>query len=134
MKKCTKCNLEKSTEEFNKRSASKDGYNSCCKECNKLALKSHYKRNKNKYAERNKKKREELQKAFKTFKESLCCIKCGEDRYWVLDFHHRDPNEKDGYINNLFLNNSKSRLEEELKKCDVLCANCYRDVHHKENI
>jgi hypothetical protein len=34
MKKCKKCNLEKTIEEFVKRKDSKDGYRHTCKECN----------------------------------------------------------------------------------------------------
>jgi len=134
MKICSKCKIEKSILEFNKRSVSKDGHSPQCKTCNKKALKSHYNRNKEKYKKRNKKKREKLKKEFEDFKKSLSCIKCGESRWWVLDFHHRDPKEKEGYINKLFIDNSKDKLEKELEKCDVLCANCHRDVHYKGNI
>ena len=131
MKICTKCKTKKSIKEFNKKSKSKDGYNSHCRECNKEALKSHYRRNKEKYKERNNKKREQLRKDFQKFKETLSCTKCDEDRWWVLDFHHRDPKMKDGYVGRFFIENSKDRFEKELEKCDVLCANCHRDAHYE---
>lgn len=44
----------------------------------------------------------------------------------VLEFDHRDRNEKAENISNLILNASWERIETEIKKCDVLCANCHR--------
>lgn len=57
------------------------------------------------------------------------CQLCGYDKHYkMLEFHHLDPNEKD------FAISSKtswgfSRIEDELKKCAVLCPNCHREVH-----
>lgn len=51
----------------------------------------------------------------------------GEDRWWVLDFHHTSPDEKEGSISNLV--DSPNKLEKELEKCIVLCSNCHRDLH-----
>ncbi len=44
--KCTKCKQDKSTNEFNKRSKSKTGYDCTCKECVKKTAKNYYKNNK----------------------------------------------------------------------------------------
>lgn len=129
MKKCTKCKVEKSLEFFNKRKSSKDGYASQCSECNKKNLKTHYLKNKERYLNRNRKKRLELSEWFNNFKKSLKCSSCNESRWWVLDFHHRNPKEKDGYLYSMLINRGKKKFEQELEKCDVLCANCHRDVH-----
>ena len=54
------------------------------------------------------------------------CIKCGETRYYLFDFHHRNPEEKDYSISD----HSRAKLETikaEIDKCDVLCANCHRE-------
>ena len=59
------------------------------------------------------------------------CIECGEDRLPCLDFHHRDPSEKDGAIAEM-RRFGKQRLLAEIAKCDVLCANCHRWHHHLE--
>lgn len=49
------------------------------------------------------------------------CVICGFDRCLAaLDFHHIDPDEKDG----------KAETEEEASKCVLLCANCHREHHH----
>ena len=66
------------------------------------------------------------------YKQTLKCYKCGESRHWVLDFHHRDPSIKDGTITQMLLNSSREKLLQEIDKCDVLCANCHRDLHYQE--
>ena len=65
------------------------------------------------------------------------CQRCGYDRYiGALEFHHRDPEAKDPSWSRGW---SLSRLKPELDKCDILCANCHREVHEeirrsKENV
>lgn len=66
-------------------------------------------------------------------KNSLLCKECGEKRIHCLDFHHRDPNEKDFKLSSAIYRYSKERILAEISKCDVLCANCHRDYHWKEN-
>jgi hypothetical protein len=133
MKKvCTKCKVLKPLEGFNKRAVAKDGHSSQCKECNKENLRKDYLKSKSKYRERNKRSKLRRRAWFIEFKKTLSCIKCGESRWWVLDFHHRNPENKEGDLGNL-LNHSKKAFEKELEKCDVLCANCHRDEHYKLN-
>jgi len=132
MKKiCTKCKVEKNTTEFNKKNRNKDGLSSQCRECNKLNLKAHYNNNKKYYKERNINKRNELKEWFLEYKKTLKCSVCSESRYWVLDFHHRDPNKKEGAISYLLGRYGKNKALKEIEKCDVVCANCHRDIHHK---
>lgn len=73
------------------------------------------------------KKREEYRK----FKEGLKCIRCGEDHIACLDFHHRDPSEKDGTVSSIARNNSTKKVLLEIEKCDILCANCHRKLHYE---
>lgn len=50
--------------------------------------------------------------------------KCKE----ALDFHHVNPNEKDFNISGSH-SRSWEKIELELKKCVLLCANCHREIH-----
>jgi hypothetical protein len=64
------------------------------------------------------------------------CVACGfefdGDCLSVFDFHHRDPNFKELSLNqNSFNKVSKDKLYDEVKKCDLLCANCHRQLHWK---
>jgi len=68
------------------------------------------------------------------YKASLSCTKCGFSHPAALDFHHVDPKEKESNIHRLLSNGLYKRLEEELKKCIVLCANCHRIHHHNEKL
>lgn len=72
------------------------------------------------------KRRERL----RDFKKTLCCVMCGESDYRCLDFHHKNTNEKELTIGKATAY-SWDRLMAEIKKCDVLCANCHRKVHNK---
>ena len=56
------------------------------------------------------------------------CKRCGYDKYpEVLDFHHRDPIEKDFQISDKGW--SFERLKKELDKCDLVCKNCHEEIH-----
>lgn len=60
------------------------------------------------------------------------CKNCGEDDGVVLDFHHRNPKEKDFEVSVMICSGySLKRIINEIEKCDVLCANCHRREHYK---
>lgn len=60
------------------------------------------------------------------------CIRCGFSDPRALDFHHRNPEEKDSNISGMVVRKrSMGVILEEIQKCDVLCANCHR-IHHAE--
>lgn len=66
-------------------------------------------------------------------KKNSKCIKCGNIDYRVLDFHHRNHKEKDFSISMALVNNyGLSKIRQEIKKCDILCANCHRILHWEE--
>lgn len=55
------------------------------------------------------------------------CEICGYDKCLVaLEAHHVDPSTKDFSISDVA---SLDRIERELEKCVLLCANCHREVH-----
>ncbi len=61
------------------------------------------------------------------------CRICGETDAACLDFHHRNPDEKEGHIGE-FRRFGTERLLKEIAKCDVLCANCHRKFHRDERV
>lgn len=136
MKVCSMCKLElqETSQYFATRKYTLSvGFQSVCKECQKEYRKHHYELNRQKYIDKAKVHRDKSVALFKEFKKELVCSNCGEDRHWVLDFHHLDPSKKEIDISRLARAGSKARLQEELNKCIVLCANCHRDLHYQEN-
>ena len=67
------------------------------------------------------------------YKGNKCEI-CGYDKCSeALDFHHNNPNEKDFTISDRNLILDWIEIKKELDKCSLLCANCHRELHAKEN-
>lgn len=57
------------------------------------------------------------------------CIRCGYNRCLrALEFHHRNPNEKDLAISRSYCRRWEV-IRQELDKCDLLCSNCHREIH-----
>jgi hypothetical protein len=55
-----------------------------------------------------------------------CCERCGyDDWYGVLQFHHREPEEKLFTLGLASMGRSWASLCEEAAKCELLCANCH---------
>ena len=57
------------------------------------------------------------------------CIKCGYSQCLAaLDFHHKDPNTKSFELSTVGYTASWDRLVEEVKKCELLCCRCHREL------
>lgn len=54
------------------------------------------------------------------------CSSCGSTG--SLEFHHTDPNGKTLEIGSMLAGISEKRLQEELKKCVLLCESCHKKV------
>lgn len=72
-------------------------------------------------------KRDRKLKIFQTLGIPPKCSRCGYDKYvGALDFHHRDPHTKiDGGLEKCSFEDALT----EAQKCDVVCANCHRELH-----
>ena len=65
------------------------------------------------------------------------CEKCGYNKCeGVLQFHHRNPQEKDFTLSQVNLNDtdfSIDKIKQEVDKCDLLCANCHFEEHYTKD-
>jgi predicted nucleic acid-binding Zn ribbon protein len=66
------------------------------------------------------------------------CSKCGYNGCLAaLEFHHRNPLHKKKYIRRqnktMIVSTTWKTLQKELDKCDLLCANCHREIHHNDS-
>lgn len=60
------------------------------------------------------------------------CELCGYNKcISALEFHHTDPTKKD-FTPSQNMNMSWGKIEKEIEKCILVCANCHREIH--ENI
>lgn len=66
--------------------------------------------------------------AFREYKKTLKCQRCGFSDYRALQFHHKDDN-KEGTISEMARSYSWKNLLIEIQKREVLCANCHQ-IHH----
>lgn len=58
------------------------------------------------------------------------CIFCGYNKCSdALDFHHLNSQRKEFGLSVKGLTRSWKKIKEELDKCVLVCANCYRELH-----
>lgn len=60
------------------------------------------------------------------------CERCGYNKnIAALEFHHKNPEEKEFQIDGrAFSNYNLEKLEIELNKCELLCSNCHKEYHY----
>lgn len=69
-------------------------------------------------------KKLEYMKRYKLF---VGCAFCGyKKHYAALEFDHIKPDEKLGTISQAYKGWGMKKLKDEIRKCQVLCANCHR--------
>lgn len=96
----------------------------------KVAAREHYLKNKPKYYLKKKVREKKISAFIQKYKNGKKCLRCPESFTACLEFHHRDPADKDMEVSMIARHGwSEKRILEEIKKCDLLCANCHRKEH-----
>ena len=91
------------------------------------AQRQHYRNNKQVYADKSKESRDKAHEYVYQHIKKHPCLVCGETDPIVLEFDHRNPDEKSFDIcSGIQRRMSVRRLQSEIDKCDVLCSNCHR--------
>lgn len=86
-----------------------------------------------------KKLRQELQQKYFMLMGGKCSICSLVDDICVYDYHHVEASTKSATIANLLAKITKEDskyivlLEEELKKCVLICSHCHRKLHSVKN-
>jgi len=125
MKICTECKQSKSLDHFSKNISKKDGFSSHCKECHKVLRRNHYLKNKDKILLQVKENKQNFFEWYKSLK-NLPCKDCGVSYpHYVMEFDHLH-NKKFQISNAAKGNYSKKKVLNEIKKCELVCANCHR--------
>lgn len=103
------------------------------KEKNAQYSRDYYTKNRTKILARVKRSKRDIKDKFAAYKTTLSCTKCGQNHPATLDFHHVEYHPNNKKVFKLVSDGHWwKRIEEELAKCIVLCANCHRIHHHEE--
>ena len=130
MKKCSKCKLEKPLEAFAKKRNGRQAY---CKECHSDYRKEHYLQNRQKYIDKAGAWKRSLKRKVDLIK-SVPCADCGV-RYPppVMEFDYRLDKLQD-VARMVGDGLGWSKIQAEIDKCDIVCANCHRLRHYYATI
>lgn len=124
---CNSCHKEKELGEFSFRNLKKKERIKRCKECVAVLTKQHYKKHKEEYQKSRGRTRLAQHLEIQKLKESSPCADCsGFFPYYVMDFDHREDQEKIGNVSQLTRIGSGQLVKDEIKKCDLVCSNCHR--------
>lgn len=142
-KKCTRCGLTKPIEEFGLKDKETGQRQSMCRACGALYNREWYERNaekhKKKVYQHNIKQRIKHHEYLYEYLLEHPCVDCGEVDPIVLEFDH--VRGKKLYGVTLMVGISRKKVDAEIAKCEVRCANChkrrtykgtFRDVHVPE--
>ena len=134
MKKCSKCGEEKPaiSKYFYRHTRGKNGLRTDCKKCAIKYRDKYRKKNIQKINKQRRKKAKNRKQRLVDFFGGKCRC-CGYDTCLAaLEFHHKNPENKEFGLYGSQLLSKWRILLKEAKKCDLLCANCHRELHYAE--
>lgn len=117
-KKCNKCNMSRSLDDYAPRKDRPGSYYGTCKPC---------------WVDAASKKYVMTKSALVAHKGGKC--QCCDKTYNIesYSFHHIEPEHKDFTISRDMANVSYYTLLKELDKCILVCQNCHAEIHHEMN-
>lgn len=119
----------KSLDEYPYKNKDKGIRNKTCKSCMREYSKQHYRDNLDKYKQKSRLSRtrsiERSRKYIVDYLETNPCVDCGEQDIEVLEFDHIEAVGSRGIRVSHLYTASLDRIEEEINKCEVRCANCH---------
>lgn len=129
---CTKCGIDQPVTNFRRKDLHR--LSSHCNECQRAYLRDHYQRNKDYYKIKAKKRsvaigRENRAKIVE-YLSTHPCVDRGESDPRVLEFDHiNGDKEKDIAV--MIYDYPWHKVEAEIAKCEIRCANCHRRRTHQ---
>jgi hypothetical protein len=133
MRVCSKCLVEKEDSDFAFRHKERGIRQHICRLCHSTENKEHYLNNKSKAIARTARNKKKGIVKYRDFKKTLKCSKCGYNKcVSAIEFHHMGSQKKENVIAVLIGTGCFKRAYEEMKKCEVVCSNCHRELHEKE--
>lgn len=97
-----------------------------------ISSRKHYLKNKQKYMDNAVAARKRL-RTYVRDRKNKPCLDCGvKYPYYVMQFDHL--RDKKYHISELVNANNVKKLELELAKCEVVCANCHAERTHQRGV
>ena len=126
-KTCSTCHRQRPLTEFNKRARASDGLQSRCRDCARAWYAANAEAHRRNVRRRNEQVRRDVRVLLAAYLQEHPCVDCGERDLRVLDLDHEDPASKSAAIGRMIVDAvSWTRIEQEIAKCSVRCANCHR--------
>lgn len=93
--------------------------------------------NSNKVREYKQKFKQKAKQSARDFVESIkqsSSCSCGENHIRCLEFHHRNPDDKQHLISKMVASGySIKAIQSEIAKCEIICSNCHR-IRHAQGV
>lgn len=114
--------------DFHKSKASTDGHQGTCKACSLDRKREEYVAHPRRFRAHEKRRRVVLGQWVRDLKEASPCTDCGQFYpSYVMDFDHLPEFTKTFQIAWAILQRfSREKIEAEIAKCELVCANCHR--------
>lgn len=125
MKYCSGCSETKPEKDFDWLRRKNNERQPKCKQCRSKYFKEYYKKNRKRYRNHAYVQRRENQLCMLNFLADKKCLDCKETDPVVLQFDHRDPKMKKFNVSAMLNGFSWPAILNEIKKCDIRCANCH---------
>jgi hypothetical protein len=126
---CSRCRRELPIDGFARKTKSPDGRQPWCRDCNAERSRRYHLEHKDEHLvaiqQRRQRNRRANQQRLYEYLRVRCCADCGQSDPVVLEFDHVRGVKKRS-IGFLVQNSSWRMIEDEIAKCDVVCANCHR--------
>lgn len=116
-KLCKICDRVKFKDDFYKHKRASDGLQDRCKDCTNNARKARSNRNRRFVAR---------------YLKTKCCTDCGNGDSRVLEFDHIRGKKESNVSVLVNYGYSIKKIKEEIRKCEIRCANCHRIRHYEE--
>lgn len=133
-KVCTKCLVDQPLDSFHFKCKIKGTRKPRCKSCSAEFHRAHYQANKNAYKASRTALKSKLIDWFRTYKETHPCADCGvQYHYYTMQFDHVADNKEFDVSQMLSVTTSRQRIEAEMAKCELVCANCHTIRTHNRS-
>ena len=129
VKKCPKCGFTKKLDQLSSRSTVAHIPCSYCSPCQRDYCRRHYashrtSHNARRYLLRTA-ERDEITQRIWSYKMAKSCVDCGEADPLVLEFDHVRGLKK-ANIGTMLRTSTWIKIQDEIRKCELRCANCHR--------